>query len=149
MQRLILLTVALLMVLATTALADRGDRIEHRLDQRGDTIRHRFEHKAQRALERDRPRLAERFLNQGERIDRHLDRKGAYINHRLDRRGERIRNRYDLDVAARRLHRHDHRRHDQRRPGVVYPTPRGDSYGSYCGLVIRQPGLLFGWGFYD
>ena len=58
--RLILpLAVALLCAAGTASAADRGDRVEQRLDRRGD------------------------------RIDNRLDRRGDRIDERLDRRAER------------------------------------------------------------
>ena len=71
MKHRLILAAALLAASATATAADRGDRVERRLDHRGD------------------------------RIDRQLDRQGERIDHRLDHRAALWAARGDYRRAAR------------------------------------------------
>ena len=143
MKNLLTIATMLLLVLsATTALAERGnrqgdhgkyvskgERVDQRLDRKGDRIEHRFEHKADRAEARGHYRQADHFRAKGERISHHLDRKGDRIHARYDRHD--------------RNHHHyarDHRHHVKQR--IAYRDHK--HYKSQYGVVISQPGLIFG-----
>ena len=77
------------LTLAPTARADRGDRIDERLDRRGDRIEHRFDRRSARADENGHPIRADRLERRGDRIDERLDRRGDRIDRRFDRRADR------------------------------------------------------------
>jgi hypothetical protein len=149
----ILLTMSLVLI-TTTAFAggygqghydgyySKGERIERHLDRKGDRLQHRFEHKAERADARGKHYKADRMRYKGERINRHLDRKGDRIHARHDRRHDYKHNRHwKCDSKHRHHDRHDHRHR------VVYRNY--GPYDTYFGVVINQPGLRFGWGWYD
>ena len=85
----------LALTLAPSARADRGDRIEQRLDARGDRIDHRFDHRADVAAANGHPLRAQRLDAKGARIEQRLDARGDRINERLDARGQRIDERLD------------------------------------------------------
>jgi hypothetical protein len=156
MKNLLTISLTILMLLiATSAMAERGynrgdhghysskgDRIDRHLDRKGDRIQHRFEHKADRANARGRHYKADRMRYKGERINRHLDRKGDRIHDRHDRRHAYKHNRHwKCDSKHRHHDRHDHRHR------VVYRNY--NPYDTYFGVVINQPGLRLGWGWYD
>ena len=140
LQLIILLVLTIF--LATPAIADQGrhgkgydaysnygERVDRHLDRKGDQIQHRFEHKAMRAESKGKYDKADRMRAKGERVNRHLD-----------RRGDRIHAAYD--------HRYTHQhRHYNTAPRVIHRSPA--PYDTYFGLVINQPGLMIGWGFYD
>jgi hypothetical protein len=147
MQKIISITVALLLTcLATTAMADQGDkrrtqdsyasqgkRIEHRLDAKGDRIEQRFDRKAVRAAEQGKYRQANHFEQKGRQINRHLDRKGEKAHQRFEHRGD--------------YRRGDHHHHPA--PRVVYPVHGHGYHADFVSLVIQQPGLWFGWGMHN
>jgi len=72
-----------------SAVRDRGDRIEHRLDTKGDRINSRLDRKSDRAAAAGHERRAARLDRKGDIIDRRLDRKGQRIDRRMDRRADR------------------------------------------------------------
>ena len=72
-----------------TAVRDRGDRIEHRLDAKGDRIDRRLDRRSDRAAANGNERRAARLDRKGDVIDRRLDRKGRRIDRRMDRRADR------------------------------------------------------------
>jgi hypothetical protein len=140
-----LLTIATMLMLvftATTALAERGnrqgdhgkyvskgERIDKQLDRKGDRIEHRFEHKADRAKAKGHYKQAAHFRAKGAKINRHLDRKGDRIHARHDRH-----DRYRHHVAK------NYRHHVKQR--IAYRDYR--PYKNRVGVLISQPGLLFG-----
>ena len=140
-----LLTVATMLLLvfsATTALAERGnrqgdhgkyvskgERIDRHLDRKGDRIEHRFEHKADRAEARGHDRQAKHFRSKGQQINRHLDRKG-----------DRIHARHDRHDRYRHYNARNHRHHVKQRIAHRNYEP----YKNRFGVIISQPGLLFG-----
>ena len=155
MKKLLIISLALIFPLvASTAFADRGhggngyyaskgDRIERHLDRKGDRIERHFYHKADRADSRGKHYKADRLRAKGDRIDRHLDHKGYRIHDRFDRRHDHKHNKY-----YRGKHHRDHRHYYYYpRPRVVYRDYR--PHDTYFGLVINQPGLWLGWGWYD
>ena len=111
------------------AYSSYGDRVDRHLDRKGDQIQHRFEHKAMRAESKGKYHKADRMRAKGERINRHLDRKGNRIHAAYDRRHS------------------PQYRHHYKAPRVIYRSPI--LYDSYFGVVINQPGLTIGWGWYD
>lgn len=66
--------------------ADRGDRVERRLDRRGDRIEARYDHRAAVAAAHGHPARAAHLERKGDRIDRRLDRAGNRFDRRWDRR---------------------------------------------------------------
>ena len=66
--------------------ADRGDRVEHRLDRRGDVIEARYDRRALVAAAHGRVARAASLGRKGDRIDRRLDRAGERHDRRWDRR---------------------------------------------------------------
>jgi hypothetical protein len=140
-----LLTIATMLLLvfsATTALAEggnkrgdhgryvsKGEKVERHLDQKGDRIEHRFDHKADRAEANGKYRQADHFRA-----------KGAQINHHLDRMGDRIHARYDHHDRYVHHYAHNHRHPVKQR--IVYRDDK--PYKSSYGVIISQPGLLFG-----
>ncbi len=66
--------------------ADRGDRIDHRLDRKGDRIERRYDKRAAVARANGRDKVANKLERRGNRIDNRLDRKGDRIDRRLDKR---------------------------------------------------------------
>lgn len=115
-QLLVVALTLLLTCLATTALADRGqrhdgyggrhdrgDRIDHRLDMKGERLERRFDRLADRAADRGHYRQAYRLKEKGDRISR-----------RFDRLGDRLERRYD--------HRSHYNKHH-------HPGPRAGGYG--------------------
>ncbi len=76
----------LLAAAAGPASADRGDRIETRLDRRGDRIEARFDRRSERADAKGFERRADRLEAKGDRIDQRLDRRGERRHDRFDRR---------------------------------------------------------------
>ena len=142
MKNLLTIATMLLLVLyATTALAERGnrhgdhrkhiskgERIERHLDRKGDRIEHRFEHKAHRAEAKGKYRQADRFRA-----------KGAKINHHLDCMGHRIHARHDRHDHYRHRPARHHRHHVER---VVYRDY--SPYENLFGVIISQPGLWLG-----
>ncbi|BCT94674.1 hypothetical protein LYSHEL_05450 [Lysobacter helvus] len=90
----------------TAAAADRGDRVEHRMDRRGDRIDHRLDRRGARIEQRydqrarwadahGHERMADRLEHRGNRIEQRLDRRGDLADARWDRRGERFDRRWD------------------------------------------------------
>ena len=142
MKKLILITVAFLFVLfASTAMADRGykyndyrqkslqgERIERHLATRGAAIERHFNDKALRAAYQGKIHNARHFQTRGQQINRHLKHKGARIHAGHDRRGY-------------------HPPHNRHYKGYRYGyyTSRGYRDNSFS-VIIRQPGLVFGWG---
>ncbi|MBW2473632.1 MAG: hypothetical protein JRE56_03455 [Deltaproteobacteria bacterium] len=137
-----LLTIATMLLLvfsATTAQAERGnrqddhgkyvskgERIDKHLDRKGDRIEHRFEHKADRAEAKGHYKQAA-----------HLRAKGAQINCHLDHKGDRLHARHD---RYRYHHVKNYRHHVKK--WIVYRDYQ--PYKNRFGVVISQPGLLFG-----
>jgi len=134
-------TMLLLVMYASTALAERGyrqgahgkylskgERVERHLDRKGDRIEHRFEHKAHRAEAKGMYRQADRFRT-----------KGAKINCHLDRMGHRIHARHDHYDHHRHHYDRHHRYHVKR---VVYRDY--SPYENLFGVIISQPGLWLG-----
>ena len=78
---------------SAAAMADRGDRIEERLDRLGDRVDRRLDRAADRAEARGRDGLAERLDRRGDRIDRRLDRRGEQLERWHDRHQRRHRRR--------------------------------------------------------
>lgn len=135
MKKLLIIALTLSMTLfAATAFAERGHGGNGYYASKGDRIEHRFEHKADRAERHGNYAKADRLRHQGEHINRHLDRKWDRIRAYHDRNDHRYCNVRD--------HRH------------YYPPPRVvyrdyHPHDTYFSLVINQPGLWLGWGFYD
>jgi hypothetical protein len=71
---------------AGSALADRGDRMEHRWDARGDRIDHRLDRESAWAAAHGHARAAARLDRRGDRVDARFDRIGARREARFDRR---------------------------------------------------------------
>jgi hypothetical protein len=109
----ILLAGSLLVVLSAPGLAaDRGDRINERLDNRGERINERLDNRGERVNDRLDARSeraaanghearAARLDARGNRIENHLDAKGNRIENHLDRKGNRIDRRLDRRHARR------------------------------------------------
>jgi len=105
-MRPMLLAIPLLLLAGIASAADRGDRVERRLDNRGDRIDNRLDHRGDRIDERlDRrseraednghERRASHLDNRGDRIENRLDHRGDRAGNRLDRRGEHFDRRWD------------------------------------------------------
>ena len=135
-------TMLLLVMYASTALAERGnrqgahgkyiskgERVERHLDRKGDRIEHRFLHKAHRAEAKGKYRQADRFRAKGAKINRHLDRMGHRIHARHDRH-DRYRHHYDRHYRHYGKHRGAHRHYQP--------------YKSRFDVMINQPGLWLG-----
>lgn len=86
--------------------ADRGDRVEQRLDRRGDRIEQHLDQHGDRIEDRNEARAhcldrnghslaANRLEARAARVDAHLNRKGERINQHLDHKGERAERRID------------------------------------------------------
>ena len=95
-QTLIVSSTLLALLIAGSAMADdgakldkRGDRIEEHLDKKGDHIEDRLDEKADKARANGHEERAEHLENKGDKIDQYLDKKGERINHRLDKRADR------------------------------------------------------------
>jgi Ni/Co efflux regulator RcnB len=91
---------------ANAQAADRGDRVERRLDQRGDRIDRQLDRKgdrideqldrrAERAENNGKYGLATRLDNRGDRIENKYDQRGDRTDNRLDRKGEKFDARWD------------------------------------------------------
>jgi len=146
MKKIIPITLTLLFVcFASTALADKGnsrsshngdsskgDRVERHLDVKGDRIEQKFDRKADRAADQGNYRKAYHFQKKGDQINRHLDRKGERINNRYEHRNN---------------DRHEH--HHRAYPKVSYPAHDHRHLDNYVSMVIKQPGLWFGWGMHN
>ena len=135
MRHLLTITLMLLLVLlSTSALAERshgygqGDQgvyASHRA-----LIGQRFEYKADRAAAHGHYRQAKHFRTKGEQLNRHLDRRDKRFQARFEQR---------CDIQR--------QRHHLVRPHLRYENAMGKhrSHNNFVGVVIRQPGLWFGW----
>lgn len=126
MKKIIPVTLTLLLMLfAGTALADQGYGRGNQggYSSKGDRIEHQYDRKANHAADRGNYRQARHFQNKGERMHARIDHRRAY--------------RYD--------YRHDYRRYAP----VVVPVYDHRHNDNYFSVMIQQPGLLLGWGFYQ
>ena len=76
-------------------LDNRGERINDRLDNRGERVNDRLDNRAERAEANGHPKRAARLDAKGNRVENRLDAKGNRVENRLDRKGNRIERRID------------------------------------------------------
>lgn len=81
----VLLGGVLLLLSASVAQADFGDRVNARMDQRGATMERRFDDRAEYNRTLGRNGRANQLERRGDRRENHWDRRGDRVEQRWDR----------------------------------------------------------------